>query len=72
MSILERFKSSQAERKKQRVEEDATYIYQIKEYNGELWLTFRESLVCPCSMLKEEPVDAVKAMRDLFIKKNSI
>ena len=63
MSIIEIFK-------KDYVKEatiDAEYIFQVKEYGGELWLTYSGCLVCPCSMLKDAPVDAVTRMRELYV-----
>ena len=69
--MLEKFNRNQSEKKRLRVEEDASYLYQITEHEGELWITFNNSLVCPCSMLKEEPVESVKKMRDLYIKRHN-
>ena len=71
MSIVEKFRSSQSERRQLQAEETATSLYQIKEYNGEIWLTFNQNLVCPCSMLNEDPVEAIKVMRELYIKRSN-
>lgn len=54
-----------------KVEQEAEETYQIKEYGGELWLTFNGCLVCPCSMLNQEPVEAIKRMRELYVKRNN-
>lgn len=72
MSIIEKFKKNQAERSKRSVEQQSCEIYQITEFGGELWLTFGGALVCPCSMLNEPPVDAVKKMRELYIGRESV
>lgn len=45
--------------------------YQVCEYGGELWLTFVGGLVCPCSMLKDDPVESLKKMRELYVKRHS-
>ena len=50
--------------------EDADSRYQLQEYDGEIWITFLGNLVCPCSMLKDEPVRAVCQMRELYIKRS--
>jgi len=52
-------------------ERNASLIYQIREFDGELWLTYSDGLVCPCSMLNVSPVEAIKTMRDLYIKRKS-
>lgn len=69
MSILERYKLNKSEDDHNRVVRASQEIYQVKEYGGELWLTYNDNLVCPCSMLNTEPVDAVNRMRELFIKR---
>lgn len=45
--------------------------YQVCEYGGELWFTFVGGLVCPCSMLKDDPVESLKVMRELYVRRNS-
>lgn len=71
MGIFEKFSRSQSEKKRLQVEEEASFLYQICEHGNELWLTYNNSLVCPCSMLNEAPVDAIKKMRDLYIKRHN-
>lgn len=44
--------------------------YQVCEFGGELWLTFIGALVCPCSMLKDDPVESLKVMRELYVKRH--
>jgi hypothetical protein len=66
MSIFERIGLYNS----RKTEKEAEETYQIKEYGGELWLTFNGSLVCPCSMLNKEPVEAIKQMRELYVKRN--
>ena len=49
--------------------ESASMMFQIMEYEGELWLTFNNCLVCPCSMFNVSPVEAVRKMRELYLKR---
>ena len=72
MSIFEKFNRSQSEKKRLQIEEDASYLYQICEHKGEIWLTFNNLLAFPCSMLKDEPVEAIKKMRELYIKRQKV
>ena len=51
--------------------ETASMMFQIMEYEGELWLTFNNCLVCPCSMLNDSPVEAVRKMRELYLKRKA-
>ena len=65
MSILSHYKKFTRHQR----EKVAPEVYQLKEFEGQLWLTYSGALVCPCSMLAVEPVDAVNQMRDLYIKR---
>lgn len=70
MSILDKFSKGQADRRHRQIEDNSMFLFQITEHCGELWLTFDCRLVCPCSMLKDSPVDAIKKMRELYIKEH--
>lgn len=48
----------------------ANETYNVKIHGEELWLTCNGILVCPCSMLKDDPVEAVNKMRELYVKRN--
>ena len=56
--------------RQKRTRSEADEAFQVKEHDGGLWLTFNGGLVCPFSMIKQEPVEALKAMRELYIKRN--
>ena len=71
MSIFEGYKQRHAEKTRRENERKAEYVYQIEEHDGEIWLIYNGALVCPCSMLKAEPVDALKQMRELYVKRQS-
>lgn len=48
----------------------ANETFDVQIYEDELWLTCNGTLVCPCSMLKDEPVEAVSKMREFYIKRH--
>jgi hypothetical protein len=48
----------------------AECVFQITEYKGELWFIYERCLLCPCSMMKGEPLEALKELRLLFIERN--
>ena len=66
--ITKCFKKISANRSK----EIAPEIFQLKEYDGQLWFTYNGGLVCPCNMLSIDPVEAVNKMRELYIQRNSV
>lgn len=70
MNIVEKYFGRTEEERKAEAAETAADLYQVREYKGELWVTYNACLVCPCSMLKDEPVEAVKKMRELYIERS--
>jgi hypothetical protein len=69
MEIFERYKKNRTENNHEEVVRNSQRLFQLKEYNGEIWFTYENELVCPCSMLKDEPVNAVCEMRKLYIER---
>ena len=58
MSLFDKYKERRSERFRLEMEERANDLFQLTEHEGEIWLTYNGSLVCPCQMLKDAPVDA--------------
>ena len=67
MSIFERYRNNKTANKHEEVVKYSQNLYQLREYNGEIWLTYDGHLICPGSMLKEEPVKAVTDIRKLYV-----
>ena len=72
MGIFEKFKEDQAQKCHLENQETASVMFQITEHDGEIWITFNGNLVCPSSMLNLEPVEAIRKMRELYIKRKDI
>lgn len=49
----------------------ANELFQIVEYNGDMWLTFETRLMMPCAMLKDTPIDALRKMRAYYIARKN-
>lgn len=69
MILFERYKKSKAAKTHKENKENAECLFQVREFHGELWLTYNDNLVCPFAMLKDEPVDAINKMRGLYIQR---
>lgn len=41
-------------------------MFQVKECNKELWLTYTGSLVCPFHLFKDEPIVVISLLRKLY------
>lgn len=70
MNIYKRYRLYILNKKCRQLRHDSFFLFQITEYQNELWITFNGNLVCPCSMLNMEPVDALTKMRELYIKRH--
>lgn len=71
-NFIEQQRLKQKERKEKEVEKRAEEIYQVTEYDGELWFTYNGHLFCPCGLLScSDVVDEVEKIRELYIKRNT-
>lgn len=71
LKFIENWKTHSYKRKCERVEQQATELYQIREYNEELWLTFGGALICPCDMLVgDDSVATLKEIRENYIRRH--
>lgn len=64
-----------------RVEETASHIYQITEYENQLWFTYNGSLFAPCSIIvgnndgefsSSECVGMLNVIRELYVKRHKM
>lgn len=56
---------------KEKCQREAEVIYQIQEYEGEIWLTMNGALVCPERLLDGEAVCILKSIRILYAERNT-
>lgn len=49
----------------------AEELYQIREFHGELWITYNEELICPCAMLNVMPIEALRKMRVSYVTRKT-
>lgn len=70
MNIIDKYFGQTEEQRKKEALEAANNLYQVCEFENELWLTYNGNLVCPCSMLKDDAVEAVRKMRELYIERS--
>lgn len=69
MNIFEKFRAMSSERKRRETEARALSLFQLCESDGNIWLTYDDKLVCPASMLKDEPVLALNTIRRMYIER---
>ena len=67
--MLQNFINRFKENKHEAIKERANEIFQLCEYDGEMWLTFNGNLILPTSCLKDDPLATLAHIRELFVKR---
>lgn len=52
--------------------DEAKTTYQIREKDGELWITYDNSPVIPESLLKKPALETLKELRELYVKSKNL
>lgn len=63
------YKKTKERKRMERIQRRASEIFQITEYNGQLWFTCESFLYCPCAMVSYDAVDALSVLREQYIKR---
>ena len=74
MSITDLISPNSELRKKRylrRLEGESKDIYQLREFKGQLWLTYNGFLVCPTSLFSEEAIKTLEEIRKLYVERNT-
>lgn len=63
-------KATESKRAKQakHLKEEAEMVFQVREHNNELWITYDNNLLCPASLFNGETLDIVHKLREYYIK----
>jgi hypothetical protein len=69
--FLRKRKEYQERKRIERIKKRADEIFQITEYNGQLWFTCDNFLYCPCSMVGNEPINALSMLREQYIERKT-
>ena len=64
---IEQYKDRQSKKKLNDIIAISKEKFQIREYNGEVYLTVDGQLICPMSMLRNDEVSVLSDIRDLYI-----
>lgn len=51
-----------------KAEEESKEHYQIKERDGEIWITYDGVAIIPEHMLSIKPIEALKELRNLYVQ----
>jgi len=51
---------------------EAEELYQIKEKDGELWITYSSAPIIPESLLKNPALETLRELRELYVKSKNV
>lgn len=72
MNIISNLKEKISKSRKNNAIKSSKLIFQVTEYNGDLWFVYCGNLVCPCNLFKDDYSNVLRKMRDSFIKRQLI
>lgn len=55
-----------------KAKDEAEEFYQIKEKMGELWITYDGVPIIPESLLKNQALETLKELRELYVKSKNV
>ena len=70
MKWLNKIRCRYKAQRTERLVEVAKSLYQVREVNGALWLTFQGNAVIPASMLKDDILVVIDTLRAKFVEKH--
>ena len=68
--MFEELKERREINRKEQINEQAKILFQVTENNNELWLMYNGTIICPMEMFKTDPIDTLKAIRELYVANN--
>lgn len=63
--IVEKLKA----KRKAELKAMANNLYQMKEYEGEMWLTFDDELIMPTRFVNGDPILVLRLIREAYIER---
>ena len=68
MNWFKKLRERHIERLRKMLDRRVNNMFQIKERDGMVWIVYEGCFICPCYMLKEDPIVALKIMREEYKK----
>lgn len=69
-NLIEQLKTNLRVKREKELVARAKDLYQIKEYDGETWLTFNDVLILPTSMIQGDIITVLNQMRASYVERN--
>lgn len=68
-NLIQRWKEHLKAKREKELEERADELYQMKEHEGEMWITFGGELIMPTRFINGDPIQVLRQIRAAYIER---
>lgn len=68
-NLIQRWKEHLKAKRKKELKERAEELYQMKEHEGEMWITFNYELIMPTRFVNGDPIHVLRQIRAAYIER---
>lgn len=68
-NLIQRWKEHLKAKREKELEERAEELYQMKEHEGEMWITFNCELIMPTRFINGDPIQVLRQIRAAYIER---
>lgn len=68
-NLIQRWKEHLKAKREKELEERAEELYQMKEHEGEMWITFGGELIMPTRFINGDPIQVLRQIRAAYIER---
>ena len=66
-NLIQQWKEHLKAKREKELEESAEELYQMKEHEGEMWITFADDLIMPIKFIDGDPIQVLRKIRAAYI-----
>lgn len=66
-NLIKKWKKHLKAKREKELEERAEELYQMKEHEGEMWITFADELIMPIKFIDGDPIQVLRQIRAAYI-----
>lgn len=66
-NLIQQWKEHLKAKREKELEERAEELYQMKEHEGEMWITFADELIIPTKFIDGDPIQVLRQIRAAYI-----
>ena len=68
-NLIKRWKEYLKTKREKELEERAEELYQMKEHEGEMWITFDGELIMPTRFIDGDPIQVLRQIRAAYVER---